>query len=928
LLQALKDENVLQYLRIILEFESLSSITKLKLDDLVNDAIIQHIGSLLSYGNLKELRIPNGKISDSGINFLVQGIQKQSTLRILRIPIESYTVQGINQFSTILNSECVLSEVAFSCNNAGMAVIAKALSLNVSIISLGLTLLGDFDQSAVAELTAAFLSNHSIMELSLTASLSEDQWRTILSALNLCPNIQHLTVSTSFDDSKYNVVILVAEALRTNTSFKTLTFEKSDQDCSKMIAEAIGQNVNCILENLIGVNLSSRAARKILGLDKYFQKKDNKTILKFLREMRDNGVTIVKRIKLIFAGNGEVGKSTLIKRLKEGKFEENTQIMTDGIDISRLEIGGIDMTVFDFAGQPEYEHTHSLFFDKNSLFLLLYSPRAGGMERLKVYQQMILNCVPNAIIIFVTTRADEARLSSDEMESIRDGCPNIRATIAVDSKSGTGISELQSILVEIAMQQEYTVKSIPSSFEKFRQILQSFGSTRFSISYEEVKALCSSQLDIKANMIDLALELFLSWGYIHKLSNGDYVLHPQQLADVMACVFTKLESTKSRIGDVSEGVLRHSNEVLDAVWMYKFPTLSKSMWRCTQDEPISPFISLLYQAGLAFELFDSQSKPLGASLVPGLLPLHPCGIQTTDKNTSYLERLSQLFIPSNLSSCIHARVTIIFRDALPTALMGRLQVKLRRMATLGGAWKKGCCLVLKTLETAKQGKPINGPQTTEQVFVQSMVIIYQSRDNSFEIISAGEDTSARSTALSILMSLLQKQFPCVSIETVKLNYQGREYSQDDILDNLSQEFIHHRSSNEKINIGGLKILFPNMNFGALPISQEEISQGNSTNSEYSFLAEDKILSACPQAVIRKLKELELSVSSAEINSDLEDDGDYIFLSDQLLACIPNFLQLMELRFSKNRGLSTLWIIVGDSKDRFESFSPISFRLEQ
>jgi hypothetical protein len=222
-----------------------------------------------------------------------------------------------------------------------------------------------------------------------------------------------------------------------------------------------------------------------------------------------------------------------------------------------------------------------------------------------------------------------------------------------------------------------------TSGSRFRKSLQTFGSSRFNISSEEIRALCTSKLDIKGSFIDMALDLFLSWGYIFRLSNGDYVLQPQQLADVMACVFTKLETTKSRIGDVREGVLRHTNEVLDAVWSNKFPSLSKTMWRCTTDEPNSPFISLLYQAGLAFELFDSQSKPIGASLVPGLLPLHPCGFQKTNAANSYIDRLCELFVPESLSARIHARVTITFKEALPTAFVGRLQVKFRRMASEG-----------------------------------------------------------------------------------------------------------------------------------------------------------------------------------------------------------------------------------------------------
>jgi hypothetical protein len=474
------------------------------------------------------------------------------------------------------------------------------------------------------------------------------------------------------------------------------------------------------------------------------------------------------------------------------------------------------------------------------------------------------------------------------------------------------------------MQRDHTVKSIPTSFERFRQSLQTIGSTQFSISSEEIRGLCVSQLDIKSNMVDLALELFLSWGYIFRLSNGDYVLQPQSLADVMACVFSKLESTKSRIGDVREGVLRHSNDVLDAVWMSKFPTLSKSMWRCPPDGPISPFLSLLYQAGLAFALFDSQSKPIGASLVPGLLPLHPCGFHNLAASKApYHEKLCQLFVPPNLITKVHPRVTILFKDALPTSFMGQLQVKLRRMATLGGAWKKGCCLVLQSVDSTDPTKKVdpNGPQNTDQAHITSLIILYQSRDDAIDLISAGDDTSARSTALSLMLSLLEQQFPCAHITSVKLHTPLREYGPHDLLDNFAKGFILH--SNEKINIGSLRILepalsqaFPTYSHSAsleVTPSQEQQTVDTTTNDLSFCLESNPFLSLFPQNSLRKLKDLEIVVRTTEKTLSLEDeqgdDGDYVFVSDKLLACIPAILQIMGLKHSRRKGLSTLWVIL-------------------
>jgi GTPase SAR1 family protein len=925
LLEALKtgNDNIFSYIADLVSHESLKAVTKLEIRSGFNDSVlVDHLGTLLLSGNLKKLTVSDQSLTDERVIELVNFLTQKSKLRILELPHGGYTNRSVTQLSTLVGGGCSLSELSVCCNDdEGLIVFMKSISVNVSLNTLSINIPLPLHDDTINRFITSLEGNQSILTLSLFGcGIIGEQWKLIFDSIQRLKHIRSLSLKLTIPNLNF-----LCQFIASNTSLKSLSInliylnglEKMNiaHESDASIAQAIASNSSCALEELEGVNLKAAAARKALKLDKLFRSKSNKSILMYIKEMRGSGVTTVRRTKLIFAGNGEVGKSTLIRRIRDGTFEENSQIMTDGIDISYFNIKDVEMSVFDFAGQPEYEHTHSLFFDKNSIYLLLYSPRAGGLERLKNYEQMILNSVPNATIIFVTTRADEARLSTDEVESILDACPNICAYVPVDSKSGTWITELQTVIVDLALKKENTVKSIPSSFDKFRQSLRTFGSSRFNISYEEIRALCTSKLDIKGTMIDLALELFLSWGYIFKLSNGDYVLQPQQLADVMSCVFTKLESTKSRIGDVREGVLRHTNEVLDAVWSLKFPDLAKSMWRCTPDEPLSPFIALLYQAGLAFELFDSRSKAINASLVPGLLPLHPCGFQRISPNRSYIDRLCELFIPpSFFPNQIHPRLTISFKGALPTAFVGRLQVKLRRMATLGGAWKRGCCLVLQEVDSKTSEIP--GPQTTVQAKVSSLVIIYQPRDELFEIISAGEDTSARSTALSIMVSLIQQQFPCVSIDNVKLTYKGREYGQDDIQDNFPQGFIHHRPTNENIGVGSLRILFPDLPTLVAPPSHQLTS---AVTSSLSFLDEtNPILPLCPISSIEKFKDLERFVIELEVRGELDDDGEYVFLSDKLFGCIPNILQLMGLKHSKRRGLSTLWIVGGIKDSRFNS----------
>ena len=309
-------------------------------------------------------------------------------------------------------------------------------------------------------------------------------------------------------------VLLISNVIKGNSALKLLDLKDCDvtKSGSKYIAQAIAGNSSCILEDIFGIRLRIPECLEALNLDKLFGKQSNSNILKYCKARKSEGQVEVKRIRLIFVGNGATGKTTLIKRLKHNTFDESL-IITDGVDISSLKLKDVEMTVFDFAGQPEYEHTHSLFFDESALFVLLHSPRSATLnwhQELQVFLTMILNCAPSAEIVLVTTRADDAVLSVEDIESIKAMCPNnnIKHCVPVDSKSGKGIAELIDILVDVSMKNVNTIKQIPRSFERLHVELASIEKDVFSIPVEKIGQMYPWW---PSNMTTLALELFKNW---------------------------------------------------------------------------------------------------------------------------------------------------------------------------------------------------------------------------------------------------------------------------------------------------------------------------------------------------------------------------------------------------------------------------------
>jgi Ras of Complex, Roc, domain of DAPkinase len=87
-----------------------------------------------------------------------------------------------------------------------------------------------------------------------------------------------------------------------------------------------------------------------------FEKMKYDEILQYVENLLTTGSILSRCIKLLFVGNSQQGKTSLLYFLKEGKAIEPKPDITDGIDVGIWNIKGIDnkeikIMTWDFAGQ-------------------------------------------------------------------------------------------------------------------------------------------------------------------------------------------------------------------------------------------------------------------------------------------------------------------------------------------------------------------------------------------------------------------------------------------------------------------------------------------------------------------------------------------------------------------------------------------------
>ena len=547
--------------------------------------------------------------------------------------------------------------------------------------------------------------------------------------------------------------------------------------------------------------------------------KSDRAIDLLIASARSGNSTIVNRTVLILVGNGNAGKTTLVRRLQ--KRSTDAIKATDGIEVNDINIEDVQFKVMDFAGQAEYAHTHALFFNDEAIYLAVFNPRSDSLSALSKLLQMVKDFAPRAKVLLVLTHADEkCKLTEDCINRFRQPFHNmLEQYFSVDSKSGTNIASLEKYLVKLAKKQRFTRKNVPNTFLKLEEALKTERySTMFSIPPDEFHELAiSDQVGLPKEDVDLAEDLLVRWGNLYRLSNRHLVLRPQELADVLACVIGC--NVKHLEGSCSGEFNYDDNAVLKAIWGGKergsasltFPA-DLYTWQSEPAHPaeidgsfspttttttaaavnsgdchgddhregpssipghaaVPPFVQLLFDSRLAFPLFDEQGQPLYRALVPAMLPEVPPKLSqgtnseastTSSSSPPSLLTLQQLQLLRLFEHFFpeDSRVSecfVIRFEQLPSTFFARLQVELRHLAYIGGSWRHGCALKGGVLLVELSGMTGYGGGSGD--------------DNSLAVLLSYADGErpGRSLVLDKVMRLCTDRFTSVVIEGCELS---------------------------------------------------------------------------------------------------------------------------------------------------------------
>lgn len=158
-------------------------------------------------------------------------------------------------------------------------------------------------------------------------------------------------------------------------------------------------------------------------------------------------------VKVVFAGDGNVGKTSLIRQYCEGKFEQS-RVATIGVDFQthtvHLPYGAVRLSIWDMAGQERFQVMRPGFYRGSRAAALVYDvTQPISLEHLVGWREEIIKVVPDEKFLVVGNKIDLERVQDPRIarrfaQAI--GAPYLETS----ALTGEGVAELFKWLAVLA----------------------------------------------------------------------------------------------------------------------------------------------------------------------------------------------------------------------------------------------------------------------------------------------------------------------------------------------------------------------------------------------------------------------------------------------------------------------------------------------
>ena len=602
----------------ISDISFLQNLTALTSLDLHNNQI-SDISFLQNLAKLTSLNLHGNRISY--ISFL------QNLTQLTSLDLSFNQIRGISSLQnlTSLNlSFNQISDISFLQNLSGLTSLD--LSHNqISDIS--------FLQN-LTELTSLDLSHNQISDISFLQDLTQ------LTSLNLSFNqisdlrfLQNLTQLTSLDLRVNQISDLrflqnLTQLTSLDLSFNQISDLRFLQNLTRLTELNLSTNqisdihpLKPIIHQLRRLYVRGNPIQYIPK--EIYEQGDCATDLRaYWQAIEDSQIALNQQLKVMFLGNGCVGKSTLLHWFLDGAFRDISleEGRTHGIIIQQYPFPDSKVMAhfWDFGGQEVYHATHRLFLGRRTLYLLLWAsetPERGEEQRHspQYWLDMIADVADKnerSSVLVIQNRFEgqrERSLFDDEQRAAYEAQGLDVQTFSIDAKSGKGVKPLLAAIQEAAEELvESYQEQLPQSWVDIRSaVAKRRAAGEKTLPMADFLAICQAA-DKRANTQTIL-------GYLHRAGElfhydgrfGGQIILDQQWA--LKAVYAVLKQERIAL---YRGQFRVSD--LIGFWRADHPQLSA--------EDAETFLQFMLDNRTAFYAKDKARGYDPELIVPQLLP--------------------------------------------------------------------------------------------------------------------------------------------------------------------------------------------------------------------------------------------------------------------------------------------------------------------
>lgn len=205
----------------------------------------------------------------------------------------------------------------------------------------------------------------------------------------------------------------------------------------------------------------------------------------------------VREAKVVFVGEGDVGKTSLIHLLLKGEkinHAQRTEKIEIHTDTTNFTYGTtnepLTLRFWDFGGQDIMHATHKFFMSDQTLYVLVANGRKNDDEALENWIEMLKSSIGNSPVLLVANKLDDVKDTHQIADlELKRKFPNlILSVIETSWETGRGIDKLkETIQVELQKMPHFKEQFSPiyqSAKEKLEKLDKPY------INFEEYEQIC------------------------------------------------------------------------------------------------------------------------------------------------------------------------------------------------------------------------------------------------------------------------------------------------------------------------------------------------------------------------------------------------------------------------------------------------------